>query len=387
MRTIFTTLPIYDRLSKQCFERARGAGNDRVIPIITPRYRLPSFQWLDDTDNANAVTKVELVSETGTLTDITTYFSTLPLLVNDYFYYNGEALNYLLPEGLYYLKITTLADTYVYYSEWFLVTCVYTNVITDPHGTVSIAEYDTLTTSGTAITSAILAAGTAFCHTNTFTVRTGEVVTLITYLTNNGGQLPSVYLLEIGVAIRSAVVPMSAGYNEINLTATANATVVVNFTNSAAADWETTDILLKRSYSTKYLTLEFYNTCDLGEILYHHGFIQTLWFTSEPMEHTFPLEEKGVENGEGRFIRTFGRQVKKYLARTNAMPDYMIDVFHRMKLHDHITLTDLVGDSNSLYNLEVEHEWLWEDKYYAKLDLTFDYDEAIVIAGCCNNIT
>ena len=104
------------------------------------------------------------------------------------------------------------------------------------------------------------------------------------------------------------------------------------------------------------------------------------------METSFPQEEEGKKNGEGRFVRTFARQVKKYLARTKEMPDYMIDVFNRMKLHNTISLTDLVGDTNTVYNLEVEHEWLFDDKYYAKADLTFDYEEAAIVTACCVNI-
>jgi len=386
MKTIYTTLPIYNKLEKQCFRRGYAAGHDRVIPITCPRHRLPSFQWLDGDDNANTVIKVELISEAGVSTDITTYFSALPLLVNDYFYYNGDSLNYLLPTGVYYLKITTYADTYIYYSEWFQVTCVYENVMYNPHGTVSIVEYDTLTVSGGAITSAVNAAGAAWCQSNSFDVKTGDTFKLITYLTLNSGELPTVYLLEIGVVIRSNITQMVSGYNEISLTATGNGTVVFMFTNTAAADWETAEILLQRDYSTKYLILDFYNTCDLGDLLYHHGFTQTLWFESEPMENSFPLDDKGVENGEGRFVRTFGRQTKKYLCRTNLVPDYIAEVMHRAKLHDTITLTNLFGDVNDVYNLEIEHQWNGTDKYYATIDMTFDYNEAFVVAGCCNNM-
>jgi hypothetical protein len=49
-------------------------------------------------------------------------------------------------------------------------------------------------------------------------------------------------------------------------------------------------------------------------------------------------------------------------------------------------MTDLVGNINKMYNLEVEHEWLFDDKYYAKIELIFDYDEVFLIGGCCNNL-
>jgi hypothetical protein len=140
------------------------------------------------------------------------------------------------------------------------------------------------------------------------------------------------------------------------------------------------------TYSTKYLIIDFSNSCNLGSLYYEGGFTQTLYLESEPMEATFPQEEEGAKNGEGQFVRTFARQVKKYLIRTGTLPDYMVDVFNRMKLHDTVELTDLVGDVNDVYNLEVEHEWLNTDKYYAKIELTFDYNEVAIVSSCCESI-
>ena len=269
MKTIYTTLPIYDKLAKQLYERAKHAGMDQPKPIICPLNELPSFQWLDYGSGATTVTAISLIDINGNSTVITGYFATLPTLHaitgDEYFVYNGGALTSSMPCGLHYLKITTDAGTY--YSEWFDAENVYD----------------------------------------------------------------------------------------------------------------------KGAYSSKYLIMTFTNTYDFGDILYHTGFTQKAWFESETMEQSYILEEEGARDGRSRYIRTFARQVKKYLARTVTMPDYMVDVFNRMKLHDNITLTDLVGDVNTVYNLEVEHEWLWDDKYYAKIELTFDYDETVVTSGCGNN--
>jgi hypothetical protein len=271
MKTIITTLPIYDNILKQCYERSRRSGNG-IIPIISPRHRLPSFQWLDGADGCGSVSKIETLTEAGTADDITAHFAAMPTLAHDYFTYPGTTLSTILDVGIYYLRIT-MNNGKVYYSDWFKVDCVY----------------------------------------------------------GDSTQLPP------------------------------------------------TDHV----YSTKYLIINFHNHCDLGDILYQDGLTQTIWLESETMENSFPLKEEGAENGQGRFVRTFGRQTKKYLARTMQLPGYMVDVFNRMRLHDTITITDLVGDVYTVYNLEVEHEWLYDDKYYCKLDLTFDYDETVVVSGCC----
>lgn len=282
MKTIITTLPIYDKLSKQCYERANSVKDDGlgVVPIISARHRLPSFQWLDGSDGAASVSKIETVDINGIATDITAKF-TLPAMIplnNDYFQYSGTTLNSLLNTGTYYLKITT-NNAKIYYSEWFKVDCV---------------------------------------------------------------------------------------FSDSNLPPTA-------------------------TYSTKYLIWTFYHSIngtavDFGDILYHHGFTQVLYLESDALEPSFPTEEQGQTNGDGRFVRTFARQTKKYSARTKLLPAYMVDVFNRMKLHGSVTMIDLVGDSHTIYNLEVEHEWYDEEKNYALISLKFDYDETVLVSGCASNI-
>jgi hypothetical protein len=491
MKTIITTLPIYNKLSKQCYERSKHAINGAMITIVTPRHRLPSFQWIDGTDGAATISKVELCDKTytgaeesvattwlsalgfdtftnpsgleidpainnagvcsagssvfttvkgtqirviGTLVrdsaggtepgllmsglpatitplvsgansiiltsifdgtnqvliykngateyhftgvsikkitgalNITSWFSTLPTLVHDYFSYGGDTLNYLMPTGEYYLKFT-MDNGHIYYSEWFEVDCVYENLLTDPDN--ELADYDTIVITGTTISSAINVAGTANMLSNRFDVVKDEVLTLICYFTKNSGQLPIVLLSDSGVP-KSNGVDFVAGLNVITLTATATGSWSLHIYNTDAADFSTSEILLMRGYSDKYLTLNFHNDCDLGDFYYHGGFDQSIWFKSEAMETLFPQEEEGIKNGEGRVIKTFIRQEKKYIARTNVMPDYMVDVFNRIKLHDFVELIDLVGDVHNVYNLEVAHEWLFDDKYYAKIDLTFD---------------
>ena len=65
MKTINTCLPVYDKLIKQCYERSRHAGVDKPVPTITPRHRLPSFQWLDNGDGATSVSSIELIDIDG----------------------------------------------------------------------------------------------------------------------------------------------------------------------------------------------------------------------------------------------------------------------------------------------------------------------------------
>lgn len=392
MKTIYTTLPIYDRLEKQCFQRGKHAGFDTPIPIVTPQYRLPSFQWKDDTDGATDIDTIDLIDLAGNHTHIIDYFVTEPtthIVGSDvYFVYNGDTLLTLLPVGEYYLKITMVTgDNYTYYSEWFKVDCVYENLIhtwvNDP------TPYNPWTTNGTAITTAVsIGAG---AHTassgETFSVRKGESIRVITTFTYGYGVLPTIGLEHSNVVTFDNNGDIHPWLNVITLTSTETEDTKLYIMTSAETNFILSEVLVLRTYSTKYLTINFHNDCDFYNILYHTGFTQTLWFISEAMEQLYPTEEEGIRNGEGQVVRTFARQVKKYVARTKLMPDYMVDVFNRMRLHDFVQMIDLVGDTNTIYNLEVEHEWSPPDKYYAQINLTFDYNEAVIIAGCCNNMT
>ena len=185
MKTVLTTLPIYKALRDQCYERGLANGSKIFAPIYCPKHRLPSFQWMDDGDGAATVSSIYLVNDT-TNTDITTYFVTLPTLYtsdagDDYFVYNGETLNYALPEGSYYLKITMDTD-HVYYSDWFLVQCVYCP-FSDTFINVS---YDTFNISKTTITAADAGAGAYADSSGYRSVYLGQAISVIFYLTNTG---------------------------------------------------------------------------------------------------------------------------------------------------------------------------------------------------------
>lgn len=386
MKTINVVLPIYDRLIKQTYERSKHAGIDDPVPVICPRHHLPPWQYNAEAVVIGAVTKIELINREGVSTDITTYF---PLLSDDvtvgtdtYYKYDGDTLNYLLPEGLYYLKITH-ANGYIYYSDWVLVDCVYTNLIS---GFINFT-YETFTTSGTVITSAINSASGGEAYSiNSFQVINGESYTMIFYATINSGQSPTIRIMG-GVSEISNVHTVTNGLNTVTLTVTANYdTAYLVFNNTANTNYSLTELILFETFSDKYLKFAFEHSCDLGEITYEDGFIQVLYLETETMEPTFPYTEKGQENGYGQFVPTFQRQDKLYLIRTGLIPQHIVDVLHRLKLHDTITLTDLVGDSFTVKEIDTEHEWQFQDRYYAIATITVNLNEGIVVTGCCSAI-
>ncbi|MEN6569060.1 MAG: hypothetical protein ABFC18_03505, partial [Rikenellaceae bacterium] len=378
-------LPVYNKLIKQCYVRSGRVSGDKdmKVPVITPRHRLPALLWMDGSDGCAAVSSIYLVND-STNTNITSYFSTLPTIYNatadDYFQYKGDTLKYLLPFGVYYLKIT-MDNGYVYYSDWIEVTCVYENII---EGWTNF-DYNTFTTSGTTITSAIESATGSAYSSNTFQIIKGQSYTFICYATLNSGALPFLQLMYL-VGLSNEV-QLTAGLNEITFTATGNAdTAYMTVTNKTAGNWSITEAILINIYSEKYLTINFSHSCNLGDLLYEDGLEQTLYLETEAMEPTFPYTEKGQENGYGQFVPTWQRQEKNYIIRTLLIPQFIVDVLHRLKLHDTVEIIDLVGDTWTVKSIDVEHDWQFDDKYYALATLTVDLNETIVITACCTAV-
>lgn len=385
MKTVYTTLPIYKALKDQYYERGLANGSVQFAPIFCPKHRLPSFQWMDDGDGALSVSAVYLISDAEISTTITTYFVTLPELYTsddseNYFIYKGDTLRYALPEGNYYLKIV-MDSGHVYYSDWFLVQCVYCHFAR----TFVNNSYDTFTISERTIASAIDAGANAYADSDTYeSVYQGQVITVMFYLTTTGATTPSFSVVSATGGVISNVADSAAGLNELTLTTTAAADdAFIRIQNTGTANFSTSEILVYTQYACGYVTLSFSNCCNLSDLLYEDDFYQTLWLQSDNIEQSFPYVEKGQENGDGKFIPTFRRQEKTYTIRTGVISQYLVDVLHRLKMHDVMTYIDQTGDAFVIESVDVEHEWLFEDKYYATASITLDLGESITAFGCC----
>ena len=138
----------------------------------------------------------------------------------------------------------------------------------------------------------------------------------------------------------------------------------------------------------KYLKFEYWNTCDLGNIYYRGGQQFIFYLDADVGEPIHEEVEEGQENGDGDFIPTYRRQMKRYRILTGLIPDFLIDAIQRMKLHDHIELTFKSGEVEQIYNIDVEPEWQFEKyAWQGTVTITFDIDESITVGACCDNMT
>ena len=137
----------------------------------------------------------------------------------------------------------------------------------------------------------------------------------------------------------------------------------------------------------KYLKFEYWNTCDLGKIYYQDGMKFKFYLDADILEPYHEDIEDGQEDGEGRFIATYRRQVKRYRIRTGLLPDYLIDAIQRMKLHDNVELTFKTGEVEKIHNIEVDVEWQFERMLWQGImNMTFDIAESVTLSACCDNL-
>ncbi len=126
--------------------------------------------------------------------------------------------------------------------QLFLLSAAIPNLITDP---ADSTDYDTNTTSGTAFTSLVNVAGTAYSLSNAISVTDEYVYKLFVYVVLNSGELPSVGIWDNTSAYISNEVQLSEGPNVVTLTATAtDGTSSLRISNTDATDLETSSIYL-----------------------------------------------------------------------------------------------------------------------------------------------
>jgi hypothetical protein len=118
------------------------------------------------------------------------------------------------------------------------------NLITDPDA--GGTDYDTLTVSDIAITSAIKStAGAKYCQSNAISVASTGIYKLAVFLTSNSGALPTVGLWDNTSAYISNTEVLVAGLNLVTLTCTStDASASLRFSNTGNANWSVSPIYL-----------------------------------------------------------------------------------------------------------------------------------------------
>jgi hypothetical protein len=103
-------------------------------------------------------------------------------------------------------------------------------------------RYETFTSNGPAVTSAIETGTLGEAHSNNFTLLAGESITLMFLFTKNSGQLPGIHLWNTDTSADADSDTVAEGLNYITLTATTAATYFLYLLNDAATNFSFTDM-------------------------------------------------------------------------------------------------------------------------------------------------
>lgn len=349
-----TTFPFYTSTAHQDANRL-----ETPCVRINPRHKLMPFQ-IERSHNTSAVSSVFLVDCDGNKENMSVYFSSIGTTVGessvgvveftsvDYIQYGGGALTRLLPYGVYYME---LKDSYgTYYSEHFSVRDLQPNLLAN----YSFDNYDTFTTSGVDIDSAISTGSAKYAVTNPIDFVKGEKFEYIGFLILDSGQAPSVSIVDNSINLVSNEVQLSAGLNSVTLTTTKSSELSANnylrIRNTAATEYEVSLMSLRKTYGD-FIKIEFSNNSDLlhskeNDIMYSTGgFSQRVYLDTIMNDPSKEIVEVGEElNGEfisEKLNSTYLYNVVDYVSRS------MFKGMSYLPLHENITITDEVGNEYS----------------------------------------
>lgn len=297
----------------------------------------------------------------------------------DFITYNGVPLRLELPYGVYYVK--TSDDNTTWYSEWFSVQDLHTQVITE----WASETYTTFNNPvGLVIAQAIQASGTAYVRSNTFTVRTGERLTFVGNFVSISNQFPSV-TLRTGTGVVSESIQLKQGMNEIVLTSTQSGTAWLQLTTTATTSWQLNTII--GLYRTAGIHLEYTNTNDIQgarAILYQFGFSQEIYLDTVMGSPQHEIIETGEEpNGVFQAEKLVDKLLYNIVAYGSRST---VEALRLLPMHDDIEIIDEVGNvyNPSVGNLRITWEETTFDTYTIRINFN---EEGDVWTSNMDNIT
>jgi hypothetical protein len=128
---------------------------------------------------------------------------------------------------------------------------------------------------------------------------------------------------------------------------------------------------------SRLLKIEWFHDSQVGEAIYQNGFYQRLYLDTILADPKYKIEQEGDENGEGEFVPTFTRVVKKYRLESLLLPEFLVDVLHSMAAHSHVTIGNLVD----VQQIEADVDWLVSGSA-ATVELSFQEANSVFAKNC-----
>jgi len=132
----------------------------------------------------------------------------------------------------------------------------------------------------------------------------------------------------------------------------------------------------------KFIKLEWWNTCDIDNILYQTGYKQHLYLDCDLGSPEYKLKQEFNTNGDETNLPKFQRWDKIYKFYFYA-PEYIADCLSLLPLHDNVWIYTQNEEICKCEDVIVEVAW--EEPCFAKISIQFSQDY-IIKTNCCRNI-
>jgi len=129
--------------------------------------------------------------------------------------------------------------------------------------------------------------------------------------------------------------------------------------------------------------IEYSHSCDIGGYYFSGGFEGEIYLHGHVAESPEDRFEEGSENGEGLFIPSLQRGLKQYIFRTDLVTGQTVEMLYFLSLLDDVRLIYPTGEEVSLQRLQVSHQWMFDDRREAQVELLYDLDEVLLSTACC----
>ena len=132
-----------------------------------------------------------------------------------------------------------------------------------------------------------------------------------------------------------------------------------------------------------YLKLEYWNSCDIGGLLYQTGYKNIMYLDVDAGKPVFETIEEGQEDGDKNFVSFYTKMVKKYKIET-ILPEYQFDVINFASIHDYKQITLNNGESSRCLTFQVENKGWDNNGADVQVEISFSVDY-ITKTNCCND--
>ena len=142
---------------------------------------------------------------------------------------------------------------------------------------------------------------------------------------------------------------------------------------------------LLQSGNSRYLKLEWWNSCDLAVILYQTGFRNVLYLDTTISKEQPTIEEEGEEDGHGDFHADFQKLVDN-LYFEDVVPYNVAESLTVATMHNNIVLTTPNGVYSGVIKNAKTTTAQQENSEKYLFTMTFQQDTPYIVTGCCKNM-